>query len=59
MFNFFRRREFRVIYQNHDHEYYSSTILLARSHAKARNLFVRDKRYANCQCVLTLDLKKS
>ena len=56
MFDLLRRREFRVIYQSHDHEHYSSTILLARSHAGARRVFRENERYSNCQCVLTLDL---
>ena len=56
MFSLLRRREFRVIYQSHDHEYYSSTILLARHHGGARSLFEQDERYTNCKCVLTLDM---
>lgn len=56
MFGFLSRREFRVIYQSGDHEYYSSTIVLARNHAGARSLFSKDERYSNCKCVLTLVL---
>jgi hypothetical protein len=56
MLDTLRRREFRVIYQSNDHEYYSSTILLARSHRGARSLFAQDERYVNCKCVLTLVL---
>ena len=56
MFSLLRRREFRVIYQCRDHEYYTSTILLARSHSGARSMFAQDERYANCKCVLTLDM---
>ena len=56
MFNPLARREYRVIYQSHDHEYYSSTILLARSHAGARRIFREDERYTNCEFVLSLVL---
>lgn len=56
MLGFFARREYRVIYQSHDHEHYSSTIFLARSHAGARRIFKKDERYANCEFVLSLVL---
>ena len=56
MLDFLARREFRVIYQSHGHEYYSSTIVFARSHAGARRQFNKDKRFVNCECVLTLVL---
>lgn len=56
MFDFLSRREYRVIYQCRDHKYYSSTILLARTHAGAKKRFTEDERYANCKCVLTLVL---
>lgn len=56
MFDLLTRREYRVIYQSHGHEYYSSTIFLARSHSGARRIFSEDERYANCEFVLSLAL---
>ena len=56
MLDLLTRREYRVIYQSHDHEYYCSTIVFARSHSGARRIFSKDERYTNCEFVLSLVL---